>query len=319
MKVLITGATNGMGKGVARALAANPEVELVLLGRSGPLLSRTAAELALLGAPERISTLRCDLSRMREVRAAIGDLRARHVDLDAIFVNAGIGYAPRRVETEDGLDAHFQVNYLSQFMLTLNLLDLLEGSKEGGRVVFNAPSFGELRWDDLQLKKGWNYEFAIGQGMVAKRMFYTRLHELYSSRTGPKVSCYGFEIPKTVWTHQIALIPLPMRVMATLMKGLGRFITIDACGEIMAPLFLESRDASAEKSGRLITLKDGELRDCEKNTMVLDPTQRERLWQESLLLCADEATTGAAERLAQSWVAGLQRGGSPSPAVSRRA
>jgi len=297
MKVLITGATNGMGKGVARALAAKPEVELILHGRSEPLLRQCVDELARLAAPERISTLRCDLSRLREVRAAIGELRSRQAGLDAIFINAGIGYAPRQEVTEDGLDTHFQVNYLSQFMLTLNLLDLLEHSSRGGRVVFNAPSFGELRWDDLQLTKGWTYERAIGQGMVAKRMFYTRLHELYSSRTGPKVSCYGFEIPKTVWTHQIALIPLPMRVMATLMKGLGRFISIDACGEMMAPLFVESRDASAEKSGRLVTFKNGELRDREKNPMVLDPTQRERLWQESLQLCADEATTRSAERL----------------------
>lgn len=300
MKVLITGATNGMGKGVARALAAKPEVELILHGRSEPLLRQCLEELARVAGPGRISTLRCDLSRLREVRSAIGELRSRQAGLDAIFINAGIGYAPRQEVTEDGLDAHFQVNYLSQFMLTLNLLDLLEASSQGGRVVFNAPSFGELRWDDLQLTKGWNYEFAIGQGMVAKRMFYSRLHEIYSSRTGPKVSCYGFEIPKTVWTHQIALIPLPMRIMATLMKGLGRFISIDACGEIMAPLFLEGRDASAKKSGRLVTFKGGEPSDCERNPTVLDPTQRERLWQESLALCADEATTRAAERLTQA-------------------
>ena len=71
MKVLITGATNGMGKGVARILAANPEVELILHGRSEPLLRQTADELASLAAPERISTLRCDLARLCEVRDAV--------------------------------------------------------------------------------------------------------------------------------------------------------------------------------------------------------------------------------------------------------
>lgn len=297
MKVLITGGTHGMGKGVARALAAKPDVELVILGRSESLLRETAAELASLSAPERIACIRCDLSRLRDVRAAIDALRSTHASLDAVFVNAGLGYAQRHEQTEDGLDAHFQVNYLSHFMLTLNVLDLLEASKLGGRVVFNAPAFGDLDFDDLQLEKKWDFESAIGQGMVAKRMFYTRLHELYAARAGAAVSCFGFEIPKTVWSNQLNLIPIPMRAMATVMKWLGRFISIDECGAIMAPLFLEGREESAKKSGRLLTVKRGELRDREQHPMVLDAKQRARLWEVSLSLCHDEATTRAAERL----------------------
>ncbi|MBL8915713.1 MAG: SDR family NAD(P)-dependent oxidoreductase [Archangium sp.] len=296
MKVLITGATNGMGKGVARALATHPNVELVLLGRSQPLLAQTSDELARLSTPARISTIRCDLSRLREVREAISEFRSRHTTLDAIFINAGIGYAPRHDVTEDRLDAHFQVNYLSQFMLTLNLLDLLEGSQHGGRVVFNTPSFGELKFDDLQLEKEWNYELALGQGMAAKRLFFTRLHELYERRA-PRVSCFGFEIPKTVWTNQINLIPFAMRAAATVMKAFGQFISIDACGQLMAPLFLEGQAESAERSGHLITHANGMLCPHPKPPTVLDAAQRERLWKVSLDLCADEATTRAAGRL----------------------
>jgi NAD(P)-dependent dehydrogenase (short-subunit alcohol dehydrogenase family) len=231
MKVLITGGTNGMGKGVAKALAANKGVELVIHGRSEELLRAVSAELVSVSAPERISTIRCDLSRLSDVRAAIDEIRERHAGLDAVFVNAGLGYAPGHELTEDGLDPHFQVNYLSHFMLVLNLLDLLEGSKHGGRVILNAPRFGELNWDDLQLKKAkWNVEFAVGQGMVAKRMFATTLHELYAARSGPSVSTYSFEIPKTVWSNQLTIIPAGMKAMATVMKWLGQFISIDKCG-----------------------------------------------------------------------------------------
>jgi hypothetical protein len=298
MKVLITGGTNGMGKGVAKALAANKGVELVIHGRSEELLRAVSAELVSVSAPERISTIRCDLSRLSDVRAAIDEIRERHAGLDAVFVNAGLGYAPGHELTEDGLDPHFQVNYLSHFMLVLNLLDLLEGSKHGGRVILNAPRFGELNWDDLQLKKAkWNVEFAVGQGMVAKRMFATTLHELYAARSGPSVSTYSFEIPKTVWSNQLTIIPAGMKAMATVMKWLGQFISIDKCGQIMAPLFLESREECAKKSGRLVTLKKGELRDVEKNPMVLDAAQRARMWKLSLELCHDERTTRAAERV----------------------
>ena len=72
----------------------------------------------------------CDLTKLSDVRKAIEEIHSQHETLDGLFVNAGLGYAAKRVETEDGMDPHFQVNYLSQFMLTLNLLDLLEKSEK---------------------------------------------------------------------------------------------------------------------------------------------------------------------------------------------
>lgn len=72
------------------------------------------------------------------VQTVIAAIRAGNSSLDGVFINAGVGYAARRVETVDGMDTHFQVNYLSQFMLTPHLLDLLEKSDSGGRVVFNV-------------------------------------------------------------------------------------------------------------------------------------------------------------------------------------
>jgi NAD(P)-dependent dehydrogenase (short-subunit alcohol dehydrogenase family) len=300
MRVLVTGGTNGMGKGVARTLAARPDVEVIVLGRSEERLRATVDELAAIASPERISSLRCDLTRMSDVRAAIDELRRRHDRLDAIFVNAGIGYAARRVETEDGMAPHFQVNYHSQFMLTLNLLDLLERSDHGGRVVFNATESGAIGWDDLQMEKKWDYETAIHQAMVAKRMFYMRLHALYASRPEPRVSCFGFQIKKTVWSNQLNIIPLPMKAMATVMKWLGQFISIDECGAIMAPLFTDGRAKTEERSGRFLSWTGGEFYELEEDPAALDTAQWERLWNVSLELCDDEDTSRQAQRLLAS-------------------
>lgn len=55
MKVLITGGTNGMGKGVAKALAAHSEVEIVILGRSQERGRETCEELSHIASRERIS------------------------------------------------------------------------------------------------------------------------------------------------------------------------------------------------------------------------------------------------------------------------
>jgi hypothetical protein len=299
MRVLITGGTNGMGKGAARALAARPDVELSILGRSQDNGDATLAELSAMGASDRVSFVLCDLTRLRDVRAAITELHDRHSSLDALFVNAGLGYRPKRVETEDGLLEHFQVNYLSHFMLILGLLDLLEASDHGGRVVFNATEFGtSLDWDDLQLTRKWGYEAAVVQGMVAKRMLVRHLHDLHRREGGADLSFFGFQVPKTVWSNQLAIIPTPMRIMATVMKWFGRFISIDASGEMMVPLFVDGREQTLARSGRLLTWKNGIFEDVnERSSDVLDPAQRQKLWEVSLNLCDDDGIREIAMRL----------------------
>jgi len=291
MKVLVTGATNGMGLGTARALVQQPNVHVLVHGRSE---ARCKATVAALGGPERASALVADLSRLSDVAALVETIRRDHADLDAIFVNAGLGYLPEQLITEDGHDGHFQVNYLAHFQLVLGVLDLLENSEHGGRVVFNATHWGEVQFDDLKLERKWGHEPAIFQGMAAKRLFYARLHALYTGRSA-KVSCYGFVIHKTVWSNQLTIIPWWMRAVATLFKGFGQFISIDQCGAVIAPLLVEDRATSSSRSGQLLTWKKGAYPPYPKGTPA-DPADIERLWNLSLDLC-DERTRESARRL----------------------
>jgi NAD(P)-dependent dehydrogenase (short-subunit alcohol dehydrogenase family) len=128
MKILITGGTNGMGKGVAKVLSAIDDQihEIILLGRSEELGEATIQELESYSGNKKLSFVLCDLTKLSDVRAAINEIQSKHTFLDCVFINAGLGFAAKRVETEDGMDPHFQVNYLSQFLLTLNLLNLVE-------------------------------------------------------------------------------------------------------------------------------------------------------------------------------------------------
>lgn len=230
----------------------------------------------------------CDLAKLGGVRNAIQQIQEKHDFLDGIFINAGLGYAAKRVETEDGMDLHFQVNYLSQFMLTLNLLNLLEKSKVGGRVIFNSTKGGKIHWDDMQMKKSWGYEIGVHQAMVAKRMFAVTLHELYAKSNRKKVSFVGFEIPKTVWTNQINLIPAPMKMMVSAMKLFGSFISIEKCGQIMASLFTEPQEESLKKSGKFVTWKKDVFTEIAEEANVQDKEAQDRLWKASLEMCGDE-------------------------------
>jgi len=299
MKILVTGGTNGMGKGVAKVLASddNKVHDIIILCRSKELGENTIKELESVTSNKKISIILCDLTKLSDVKNAINEIQSKHKFLDGIFINAGMGYAARRIETEDGMDSHFQVNYLSQFMLTLNLLNLLEKSESGGRIIFNATKGGKIIWDDMQMKNKWSYEEGIHQAMVAKRMFLVKLHDLYRNAKGDELSFIGFEISETVWTNQINIIPGFMRIMATIFKWFGKFISMEECGIIIAPLFTENQEESLKKSGKLITWKENRFVDIKEDINILNKESQDRLWKISLDLCSDEKTTQIAKEL----------------------
>ena len=299
MKILITGGTNGMGKGVAKALASidNQNFEIIILCRSKELGEATIKEIESLTSNKNLSLILCDLAKLSDVKKAIDEIQTKHTYLDAIFINAGLGYTPKRVETEDGLDSHFQVNYLSQFMLILNLLNLLENSSIGGRVIFNVTQMGKIYWDDIQMKNKWGFEKAIHQSMFAKRMFFVKLNKLYRNIKNSKISFVGFEISKTVWSNQINIIPFYMKLIASIMKLFGKFITIDECGQIMSPLFTESQEESFKKSGKLITYKNNKFIEINENKDIFDTELQDKLWNISLSLCNDDKTTMITEKI----------------------
>jgi len=300
MKVLITGGTNGMGKGVAKVLANYPgeKNEILLVCRSVKLGQQTMDEIKMDNAFAKISMVICDLSDMNSVKSAALEIKTKHDFIDSIFINAGIGYASCRVETIDGMDSHFQVNYLSQFYLAAQLLVLLEKSTRGGRVIYNATPGGKIFWDDMQMIKNWNYVHAIQQAMVAKRMLLITLHDLYKRRSN-KVSFIGFSIHKTVWSNQLNIIPTHMRIAATVMKALGTFISIEECGKTMAPLFLETASETLERSGCLLTWKNGSFKTLEEDEEVLNMAKRKDLLDYSIHQCKDGSVEAVLDRLAK--------------------
>jgi hypothetical protein len=299
MKILVTGGTNGMGKGVAKILAGIDDQihEIILLGRSEELGKATIKEIENSTLNRKISFILCDLTRLSDVRTAINEIQSKHKYLDCIFINAGLGYAAKRVETKDGMDPHFQVNYLSHFMLTLNLLNLLENSEKGGRVIFNVTRGGKIFWDDIQMKENWGFEKGIHQAMVAKRMLLVKLHNLYREVRDSKVSFIGFEISQTVWSNQINIIPFFMKTMATIMKFFGTFISIEKCGMIMAPLFTENQEKNLKKSGKIITWKKDNFIEINDDEFVFNHENQDRLWKASLELIMDKKTTSIAEKI----------------------
>src|SRR4051794_17246133 len=163
--VLITGATDGLGRGVARDLAGRG-AQVLLHGRSREKLEELSAELG--GAP----TFEADLSSLDEVRKLAAEVEERTPELHVLINNAGIGGgAPdgtTRQESKDGHELRLAGNHLAGFLLTLRLLPLLRRSKPA-RVVFVA-SLGQAPMDfgDPMLERGYSGSRAYGQSKLAQ-------------------------------------------------------------------------------------------------------------------------------------------------------
>ncbi|ANE79712.1 alanine-phosphoribitol ligase [Mycobacterium adipatum] len=114
--VIITGANTGLGLECARAILARDESwHIVLAVRD---VSRGAAAVAELGAPDRCTVLACDLASLASVHAFTTAVAAAGLPaLHAVVCNAGLQVVSGLQMTADGVEITFGVNHLGHFAL----------------------------------------------------------------------------------------------------------------------------------------------------------------------------------------------------------
>ena len=129
-RILLTGATDGIGLETAKMLAAEGHTVL-LHGRNSDKLENTAKALSSFVDRANTESYLADLSRMDEVEALAKTVSEKHKKLDVLINNAGI-FKTSETVTEDGLDVRFVVNTIAPYLLTMRLLPLFEQS---GRII----------------------------------------------------------------------------------------------------------------------------------------------------------------------------------------
>lgn len=153
---LVTGATSGHGRAVARGLA-RLGADLVVHGRDKDRARRTRELIAdETGKPPDV--LLCDLATIWDVNRAASEFLAQDRPLHVLINNAGL-VSRERQETVDGHEMTFGVNYLAPFRLTTLLLDRM---KQSGRArIVNVCSDMHrtvaLDLDDLELRSGYGF------------------------------------------------------------------------------------------------------------------------------------------------------------------
>jgi NAD(P)-dependent dehydrogenase (short-subunit alcohol dehydrogenase family) len=167
---LVTGATDGVGRVVARELAQQGWLVLV----HGRDRGRGEALAHEIGQAGNATFLAADLASLAEVRRLAGEVRKSTNRLDLLINNAGIGTvgnAPGRQTSADGHELRFAVNYLAGFLLTHLLLPLLKASTPA-RIV-NVSSAGQqaIDFSDVMLTRHYSGSAAYCQSKLAQIMF----------------------------------------------------------------------------------------------------------------------------------------------------
>ena len=261
-KILVTGATDGLGRRVASELAATGATVL-LHGRSRERLETTAEEIRSETGNEELGSYLADLSSLAEVRALAEQVLSEQDRLDVLVNNAGVIVGERR-ESENGYELTFAVNYLAHFLLTDLLLPLLRDSAPA-RVV-NVASVGQspVDFDDVMLERGYDPMRAYRQSKLAQIMFTFELAErLHDS--GVTVN---------------ALHPASLMDTKMVLETFGRSMsTVEEGAEATVRLAI-----SPDLEGVTGRYFDG-TREARANPQAYDERARKRLWDLSEELC----------------------------------
>lgn len=170
-RAVVTGASDGIGLGIARRLAA-AGAEVVM-----PVRNRRKGEAALstvrTDVPDAQVTLRdLDLASLDSV-AALGDtLRSEGRPIDILINNAGVMTPPSRETTADGFELQFGANHLGHVALVGHLLPLLQAGR--ARVtsqVSVAANRHSINWDDLNWEQAYDGRHAYSQSKIAFGLF----------------------------------------------------------------------------------------------------------------------------------------------------
>ena len=183
---VVTGATSGIGKAAAAALA-TLGAQVVLVGRDQGRAAAAAAEIGAAGpVPPKVEI--ADLASMEQVRALAGRLAALE-RIDVLINNAGLVLGERRV-TKDGFEHVFAVNHLAPFLLTNLLLPKLTGSAPARvvTVTSDAHSAAKLDLDDPGLEHGWDSWRSYANSKLANILFTRELARRLDG-TGVTANC----------------------------------------------------------------------------------------------------------------------------------
>jgi NAD(P)-dependent dehydrogenase (short-subunit alcohol dehydrogenase family) len=237
MVVLVTGATDGLGRALAASLARSGATVL-LHGRSEERLAATLAEVP--GA----RAYRADLASLAEVRRLAAEVLEREPRLDVLVSNAGIGATVpgggARMESADGHELRFAVNYLAGYVLARELVPLLARSAPARIVHVASAGQAPIDFGDVMLERAYSGVQAYCQSKLAQIMLAFDQAEALAGRGVTATALH----PATYMPTKI--VPAPISTLEEGVRATQRLVDDPALAGVTGRYFDGVREAHAE-------------------------------------------------------------------------
>lgn len=212
---MVTGASSGMGKEIALALAGKA-ANVVMLCRDPGRGEVARAHVQQKSGNSAVELLIADLSSQQSIRHVVQEFQARHDKLNVLVNNAGV-VLPKRAETADGLETVFATNHLAPFLLTNLLLSALKAGAPSRvvTVASSVESMGKIDFDDLQSVKSFSEIRAYNASKLANVLF---TYELARRLAGTGVSANAVE-PGFIKTN--LKVPFPFSLFSLMRRSVA--------------------------------------------------------------------------------------------------
>lgn len=192
-RVLITGANSGIGFGTALELA-RKGAEVILAVRSTNKGQQAVAEIKRKYPTAKLSVAELDLADLESVRSCVNQLKEQYQHIDVLINNAGVMLADRRRQSKQGYELQLATNHFGHFLLTQQLLPLLEAA-QAPRIVIVSSLVADMKganiyFDDLHFEQSYQFIPSYGQSKLANLMFAIDLEQQLAQRKSRiKVLC----------------------------------------------------------------------------------------------------------------------------------
>jgi len=281
---VVTGASGGIGKETARALAARGAT-VILAARDKEKTAKAAAEITAVTGNASVETLDLDLASQAKVRDAAADFLGRYDILNILINNAGLMASPP-LQTVDGIELQFGVCHIGHFLFTCLLAPaLIKGAPS--RVV-NLTSgghrFSPVNLDDISFQhREYDKWIAYGQAKTATALFSVELHRCLSARGVSAFAVHpgliiGTDLARHMTEDDLAaiaeMIPDDMS-SKTLVQGAATTVWAAVSGE------LDGKGGLYLEDCRIAEVDDAPDAQCGYSSWAVDPIAAAALWEKS--------------------------------------
>lgn len=277
---VVTGATAGIGKATALALA-TMGATVIIVARDAAKSARTVDEIERAVPGSTVDVVLADFASLDAVRAAAAEIAKRYSAVHVLVNNAGVANKDR-LESVDGFELTFAVNHLASFLFTRELMPLLRAGAPSRivNVASVAEKHGPIDFDDLQSTRGYRGFRVYGKSKLANILF---TYELAARLTGSGVTANCVH-PGAVATDMLKQLPWLLYAM------ISPFLLTPEQGAATQIFLASSPQVEGVSGGYFVKGKA-----ARSSKRSYDVAARERLWEVSEAMVASHSSSGTTE------------------------